>query len=68
MCYKEGHNLTECATAMVLGIAKLTLMAEYTYGILHWLGNRTYRPGIYSVILPKLTPAEYQTRIWRCIG
>ncbi len=30
---------------MVLAIAKLTHNAEYAFGILHWLGNRTYRPG-----------------------
>ena len=29
--------------------------AEYTFGLLHWLGNRTYRPGTYSLNLPKLT-------------
>ncbi len=36
-----------------------TKPAEYAFGILHWLGNRTYRPGIYSVILPKLTPIGF---------
>ena len=38
---------------------------EYAFGILHWLGNRTYRPGTYSVNLHKLThkgfiPLPYQ--------
>ena len=32
----------ECATGIVLGIAKLTHKAEYAFGILNWLGNRTF--------------------------
>ena len=35
----------ECATGMVLGIAKLTHKAEYALGILPWLENRTETPG-----------------------
>ncbi len=34
-CCRERHNLTECATVMVLRIAKLTPIVR--------LGNRTYR-------------------------
>ena len=32
--WRKKHNLTECATVIVLGIAKLTLTLYPTYGLL----------------------------------